>query len=103
METFALADYKTFKSDDRTYLFVVSQNAIFEADADTVEMLDRAVDWSKGSPRSRQDFLNRFPGSETEKKDAFERLGQIGLLTPAHRPLPAGPDPAMQNRMPVKT
>ncbi len=103
METFALSDYKTFNADDRTYLFVVSQNAIFEADAEMVEMLDRAADWSKGTPRSRQDFLNRLPGSETEKEEAFEQLGQIGLLHPAHRQLPARPDPTVQKRMPVKT
>ena len=103
MDTFALSGYKTFDVDDRTYLFLVSQNAIFEADADTVAMLDRAADWSKGAPRSRLEFLNRFPGSESEKKEAFERLGQIGLLNPVHRPLPAGPEPAGQNQMPVKT
>jgi uncharacterized protein len=108
METFALSDYKTFDFDDRKYLFLVSQNAIFEADSDTVEMLDRTVHWSKGQPRSREKLLGRFPGTDTEKQETFERLGQIGLLFPtrgqpqASRPK-AKPTADGQPRMPVKT
>lgn len=103
MQTFALTDYKIVDVDDCKYLFIVPQNAIFEADAQTIEMLDRSVDWSKAAPRSQQDFLARFPGSLPEKQEVFAQLKQIGLLRPSQVPLPAEPDPAGQRRMPVKT
>ena len=103
MEKYALSDYKTFDFDDRRYLFLVLQNAIFEIDGDTVEMLDRAADWSKGRPSSCQEFLARFPGSDTERRETFEQLRKIGLLHCVHGQVPKGAEPIGQNRVPVKT
>jgi uncharacterized protein len=103
MEKFALSDYKIFDLDDRRYLFLVLQNAIFETDEDTLELLDRTADWSKGKPCNCQEFLARFPGSETERRETFESLRKIGLLHRVHRQLPKGAERFRQNRIPVKT
>ena len=103
MSAFVFSDYKTIRDGGRTYLFLAPHNAIFEAEAETVGMLDRASRRMNGDPASRQAILDRFPGSKAEKAATFDRLEKIGLLHPAETSASGRTRPAVSRPMPIKT
>jgi uncharacterized protein len=103
MERFALADYKIFDLDERRYLFVVPQNAIFEADTDTVKVLRRTAERCDGRSHSREELMHWLPGSPSEKQETFDQLQRCGLFHPAPKQSLPKPDSSRQPQMPVKT
>ncbi len=103
METFTLSEYKAFSVTGRSHLFVPGQNAIFETDPETLQMLDRAADQWAEAPFSKQWFLDWATGSPLEGTEAFEQLNRIGLLRPLGQSPPVEHKPMHYHRMPVKT
>ena len=103
MQRFTLSDYKVFDVGGRPHLFLPAQNAIFEADPDTIDVLDRAANRWAGSPFSRPRFLEWANGSHPQGVETFEELGRIGLLRPVRAPAPGENKTGEHLPMPVKT
>ena len=103
MARFTLSDYKVFDVGGRPHLFLPAQNAIFEADRDTIDVLDQAAERWAGNPFNRLHFLEWAADSHPQGRETFEQLGRIGLLRPVIEPLPGVKDSGQHPPMPVKT
>ncbi len=103
MNNFEIANHRMFRVDHREYLFLASENAIFEMDGETRDMVNRLAPWTRPRGRTREEFLTRLRGSDADRAETFDRLSRTRVIVPSGNGVSAGTDPAQRPSIPLKT
>ena len=80
MDRFKVAENKTIRADDKDYIFLVADKAIFEMDAQTKTVLDELT--PKGA-LSRQEIMDSLAcESNDQRRELFQGLLQRRVIVP---------------------
>jgi len=102
MQKYKVAEHKKIRADERDFLFLAAEKAIFEMDAPTRDLLAR---WSEAGERTRDEATAWLTDlSEAERAEFFEGLLKRRVIVPGNGAAPRGPGVhASEAKIPLKT